>query len=71
MTSEERKQVNMNAKREQFLERIKKHLQTTINICDSAENYFSDHYQKPFLDFDLKNSLECAMEDVEFAADNG
>src|SRR5258708_2281653 len=65
MTKEERLQERINKKREQFLVRIGNHLKKAIDLCDAAERYFSDEFTEPFIDFDLKNSIECALEDVE------
>jgi len=58
------------AQRLRFLNRTKAHLQAAITTLEDAVNFASDHGAEEFLDFDLKNSLECAMEDVDDAIDN-
>lgn len=67
LSKKERREL-MNWRRRQFLARIKTSLQKAIDLCDEARDYFSNEFQEEFLDFDLKNSLECALEDVERAA---
>ena len=57
------KDKRIKVQREKWLERIKKHLQAAVDLCDEAENHFSDTYGgESFVDFDLKNSIECALE---------
>ena len=59
-----------NAKRLEYLNRSKAHLQKAIDILEQGEQFASDDNADTFLDHDLKNSLECAMEDVDNAIEN-
>lgn len=59
-----------NMMRRTYLNRSKAHLQKAIDILEQGEQFASDSGVDNFLDHDLKNSLECAMEDIDNAIDN-
>jgi hypothetical protein len=66
----ERRQARIDRERGKRLRRVKALLQKGIDLLSESEDYFSDTFDgEQFLDFDLSNSLECAMEDVDHAID--
>lgn len=71
-TREEIRLETIQRKRAQFLSRIEYKLQSAINEIERANNFFSDHFDgEEFLDNDLENSIQCALDDVEAAQGGG